>query len=662
MTDTELSHESALSLCDEAAVKIINLQEGDLSELFLVRKAVQDLLALDIAQESVREHGERMLDLLDRTIFEGDLTVEEARPQLMAGLEELRAPLLADSLMSESGSQEELPEIEPELLKEGITESLENLEAGEAALLVLDQDPSNREEIDRLFRAFHSVKGFAGFAGMKTISRVAHTAENLLDRVRKSELVLTTDSSALLYRSLDVLRRILHSESVDGIDELCRNLDRVSSGEEVVRVAAVPAKAVPASKPRGEEKPARDSAESGTLRVSTLRMDKLIDLIGEMVIAQAILADQEEVARAPSSPLAQSVLRSSKILREIQDLAVAFRTVPLKTTFQRMARLARDLSASSGKAIAFRTEGEETEIDRTLVEKLVDPLTHMIRNSCDHGIESESERAAAGKPREGTILLSARHEAGQVVIQIHDDGRGLDPARLKAKAEAAGLLSPDSAARNQDLYQVIFLPGFSTAEKITDVSGRGVGMDVVKRNVEELRGRIEVASETGKGTTFTIRFPLTLAIIDGMLVAAAGRRSIIPFLSIREIISPDAAEIRTVMGEGELIVLRGKTIPVFSLRRVLGDDCPAGHARTGKLFVIVEDGGELCALSADDVLGHQQYVLKSLDRNLGRIPGIAGSAILGDGTVSLILDIPVLVARARERNLHKHSNERSTAS
>jgi two-component system chemotaxis sensor kinase CheA len=323
--------------------------------------------------------------------------------------------------------------------------------------------------------------------------------------------------------------------------------------------------------------------------------------------------------------------------------------VPIDRTFQKMTRLVRDLAAQQEKQVQLILEGEETELDRNIVEELSDPLVHMIRNSVDHGIELPAVRAAQGKPALGTIRLSASHQRGGIVIAVRDDGKGLDRGRILAKARERGLIKPDATLTEQETFALIFAAGFSTAEVLTDVSGRGVGMDVVRRNIEKLRGKVEIQSVAGQGTTFTIVLPLTLAIIDGMLVGVGEDRYIIPTLSVRESFRPRPGMVTTVHERGEVVSVRGRLTPLLRLGQHLGTPCRAVDPTDG-IIVVVESGDTARGLLVDELLGKQEVVIKNLGETFQKQNLLAGAAILGDGRVGLILDVDTLVNCQRTNN------------
>lgn len=389
-----------------------------------------------------------------------------------------------------------------------------------------------------------------------------------------------------------------------------------------------------------------------TLKVDAERLDRLVDTIGEMVIAESMVSQSPEIKRFASNNLFRHIRQMDKITRELQELGTSLRMVPVRSTFQKMARLVRDLSKKAGKRIEFVAAGEDTELDKTVVDRIGDPLVHLVRNAVDHGIEdSPEDRLKAGKLAVGKIELRAFHKGGSIYIEIEDDGRGIDRDVILAKAKERGLVKEIDSLTDRDALNLVFEPGFSTAKKVTDVSGRGVGMDVVKRNIEALRGQTEIRSEKGKGSVFSMRLPLTLAIIDGMVVTVGEERFIIPTLSIVRSIRPQESDIKTVFDRGEMFLMQGQLIPLFRLSELfLVEGAKRDPAEA--LVVVVEDDGLLTGIMTDGLLGQLQIVIKSLGEAMKDTPGISGGAIMPDGQVGLILDVGGLVKLA-------HSDERS---
>ena len=396
--------------------------------------------------------------------------------------------------------------------------------------------------------------------------------------------------------------------------------------------------------PSGPSKDGRGAEAS--VRIRTDRLDRLIDMVGELVIAQAMISQDETVVKTGRQELSRKVVHAGKIVRELQDLSMSMRMVPMRATFQKMVRLARDAAHRSGKQVELALDGEDTEIDRNMVDVIADPLVHMVRNAVDHGVETPAARAAAGKPAVGHLRLAAYHAGGNVVVELEDDGKGLDRERIVRKAIEKGLIESEKGMSDADIFKLIFEPGFSTNEVVTDLSGRGVGMDVVRRNIESIQGRIEIASEPDRGTKFTFRLPLTLAITDGMSVRVGNERYIIPIIHIQICFRPTADDISTIQGRGEMVKLRDKLMPVVRLGRFF-DVNGAKKDPTEALLVVLFAGERRCALLVDELLGQQQVVAKPLGAGMKGRRGIAGGAILGDGRVGLILDVPDLMILAQ---------------
>ena len=405
----------------------------------------------------------------------------------------------------------------------------------------------------------------------------------------------------------------------------------------------------PAVKKSAPAKPAM-GAESSSIRVSTEKVDRLIDLVGELVIAHVMTAQMVERFDQGCLPrLRESVAAMERNTRELHERVMAIRMLPVGTLFQRYVRVVYDIAHATGKQIELVVLGGETEIDKSMLELLGDPLTHLIRNAADHGIETAAARTAAGKPAKGTIHLRAFHRSGRIVIEVADDGAGIDPARVRAKAVERGLIAPGAQLSDEQLRMLIFEPGFSTREVVTDLSGRGVGMDVVRQNVQQLNGSIVLTSETDRGSTVSIELPLTLAILEGLLVRVADRTLVLPLLAVVETVSPCPGQIQRVAEQGDMVVIREESVPLLSLRRFLGfaadvRKCApeAKDSAARSLVVVVEAGRRKIGLVVDELLGQQQVVVKSLERHLRKVDGLMGATILGDGCVAPILDVASL--------------------
>jgi two-component system chemotaxis sensor kinase CheA len=570
----------------------------------------------------------------------------------------------------ESDAAQILIATDPELLTEFAQESRDNLDDAEQALLDLETNPTSKETIDTIFRAFHTLKGVSAFLDLIPIKELAHSAESLLSRARDGEILCTGGYATLALRAVDGLRALIAGiESRSSADapleippthakliKVLGDPERFGIDQNASEIPIEPlvsaAEPEPIQESRTDTKPA--SAIDSFVRVRTNRLDRLLDAVGELVIAQSMVAQDASISEHQQTDLSRKVAHAGKIVRELQDLSMSLRMVPLKATFQRMERVVRDVAQKSGKKVHLTTLGADTEIDRNLVDVLAEPLVHMVRNACDHGIEPPDQRRRAAKPEVGAVQLRAFHDSGHVVVELKDDGRGLDRDMILRKAVASGLVPADRVLSDEDVYGLIFAPGFSTAAKVTDVSGRGVGMDVVQQSMRKVKGRVVIQSQLGSGTTFSIHVPLTLAITDGMLVRVGEQRYIIPTVSISVSFRPERTALKSVAGKGELVLLRGKPTPVFRLHQLFGIS-GAVESPTDGILVVIGEAGDTCALLVDELLGQHQVVTKSLGRGIGAVTGVSGGAILGDGRVGLILDAAGFIRMARgttEETLH----------
>lgn len=401
-----------------------------------------------------------------------------------------------------------------------------------------------------------------------------------------------------------------------------------------------------ATSPTVKNKPAPKSQEASSIRVSTSKIDSLVDLVGELVITQSMLGQLgEDFAMEKLAKLQEGLAQLEHNTRELQESVMRIRMLPISFTFSRFPRMVRDLSRQLGKKVDIKLMGEQTELDKTVMEKIGDPMVHLVRNSLDHGLETPEQRIDAGKPETGTVTLNAYHQGGNIVIEIIDDGRGLNTEKIRNKAIQNGLIGETDQLAPEQIHDLIFQPGFSTADVVTDVSGRGVGMDVVRRNIQELKGTVDVHSEEGIGSTFTIRLPLTLSILDGQLVSVGEQTFIVPLVSIVESLQVDTSLVNHVAGGCDVFRLRDEYVPIIKLWEVFGIE-PASKDLHDSLLVVLEAGAQRVALVVDDLLGQQQVVIKSMESNYKKIDGVSGATILGDGTVSLILDITDLIHMA----------------
>ncbi|MBE7538248.1 MAG: chemotaxis protein CheA [Opitutaceae bacterium] len=547
-----------------------------------------------------------------------------------------------------------------DLLEEFHAEALEHLNQIEMSLLVLDGESGNRDAIDQIFRSFHTIKGVAGFLQLNPLQALSHEVESLLDKARSGRSTLTPAMITLILHCRDAMLRMLAQIGAAlQQGEQPKELVPVALLIERVRELAASFAGDDAGAPRGQDRPPVDRAElrapagaagaggeggsSRTIRISTQKLDTMMEVVGELVIAHTQIAEASRAVAEEASPLAGVVARLGRITRELQNTAMGLRLVPVRPLFQKMGRLVRDLARQGEKPCAFQTFGEETEIDRVVVEDIADPLVHMIRNAVDHGLESPEVRAAAGKPASGTITLKAVQEGSHVRIELSDDGRGIDADRVHARAVQKGLVSAHAVLSHEEKLNLIITPGFSTTETVTALSGRGVGMDVVLRNITRLRGSLRIETAPGKGTTFRITLPLTLAIVDGLVFRVGGDRFILPSTSVRKVFRPRAGMISTSDGRGEMLEHKGRSLQVQRLSRKF--QIPgAVEDPTQGVALLVETSDRVTALLVDEMVGRQEVVIKDLGGYLSRLPGISGGAILGDGDIALILDPVSLVA------------------
>jgi two-component system, chemotaxis family, sensor kinase CheA len=621
------------------------------------------------------------------------LSIPELTRLLSFGLVELRDLLDAPSPLAQSqpshlppnqpDTREKIAPPTPEnnclaadkdLILEFIVESTEHLANIERQMLVLEKDNAATETLNAVFRGFHTIKGLAGFLELAEIQAFAHEVETLLDVARTTQLAVTSSFVDVVLESTDAVRLELAAiaQNLDGkipplpsgIDAalLQKVRDLTRAGSEPAGFANSPeasAKPVPAPEqttqvpktleprevipdspptPAGSVNRGAPLTDASSVRIATSKLDQLMDMVGEMVIAQTLIGHSPALAALKDAPFLRDLMQLARITADVQKITTGMRMVPIGLQFQKTARMIRDLSRRAGKSIAFETTGEDTELDKTIAEELSDPLLHMVRNSIDHGIESPEERTALGKDPTARIRLAAYHQGGQIVVSISDDGRGLNRERILAKAIQNGLIQAGAQLSDNEIFLLIFEAGFSTAERVSDISGRGVGMDVVRRHVQKLRGRIDIQSNSGEGTTFSIKLPLTLAIIEGLVVVVGQQRYIVPIFSVSEMFRPTRDMLSTVQGKGEMVMVRGRLLPIVRLHQHFQALPRTFNFTEGTLIVTESEGRQFC-LFVDDLIAKQEVVIKSLGQSFKNIVGIAGCAILGDGRVGLILDV-----------------------
>ncbi len=580
-----------------------------------------------------------------------------------------------------------------ELFTSFVNESIEHMENVEASLLSLEQDPQLTQYIYTIFRAFHTIKGVAGFLKLEAIHRYTHEMESVLEHFVENKIVPNDMFFDFMFEQIDLMKKLIQnvSDNLEGNTDIFMEIDQediknkidkllestsqierkkigeimVDDGhvdEESILTAVDKQKEIPekmigeilvedgkvtpdkvalALKKQQEIEAQKDKVETfhqNFIKVHSMKLDNLLDIVGELVIIQSQIIQNEQIAAMANGKLQKDFAHLNRTTGELQKITMSLTMVEIKQTFQKLKRLVRDLSNKSGKKINLRIFGEMTEIDRNIVEEIYEPFVHLVRNAIDHGIENPEERVRAGKPEEGTLTLKAYHQGGNVVIDIIDDGKGLDKESILKKAINKGIVNEGEELDDESIYKLIFHSGLSTAKVVTNVSGRGVGMDIVRKKIEQLRGKIEIKTILKRGTTFTVKLPLTMAIIEGFIVLVGNNRYIIPTVNIRESFKIDKSNYSTIKGKGEMVRLRGNFIPLVRLHKLFNikplsdnlEDCTA---------ILVESGAEHKCLLVDKIVNKQEVVVKSLGEKLKTVEGILGGTILGDGKVGLILDI-----------------------
>ena len=651
--------------------RLVLNEESDLKPL------EQGITALQAIWRDYQSERLFMYDISD--VLEDLGYASKCQPQSAAEVTGKEAPA------AEQREGKELTDEDIDIIRDFIIESRENLEVVELRLVELEQNPEDTETINAVFRSFHTIKGVSGFLKLEKMNNFCHHTENLIDSARAGKLYFDDAVADIILESVDTLKLMMDevegsietriNATFDDIDvkPLIRKIQAVQSlehrpeplgkilletgsiseeglreglqiqkkqtgtrlGEILVREKKVDSKTI-----KSALKAQASGKQAATLqvKVDTDKLDNLVDLTGELVIAQSMFRQLGSQIASDNQKYFHQLNQVTQAVSAIQKIAMSMRMVPIKHTFQKMVRLVRDLARGAGKDAELAMSGEDTEIDRNVVEELYEPMVHMIRNSVDHGLESPDEREMAGKDRKGAIYLRAYQKGGNIIIEIEDDGRGLDKESILRKAAERNLIHRDDNLSDSEIYDFIMHPGFSTAKEITDISGRGVGMDVVKKSIEKLRGRLEIKSRPGEGTTFLISLPLTMAIVEGMLVRVGKEKYIIPTHSIIKSYRPDKSQCHTVENKGEMVMHRGHLLPLVRIDRLFDVNGNTQNPWEG-IVVVVENHGVQKALLLDELLGKEEFVIKNLGETFKDIIGLAGSAILSDGRVGLILDI-----------------------
>ncbi len=672
---TKVSHESE-SLLDDLRSGSIEMSPA-VADLLLAAADHLRELAGRIGEECGRhDPGEVPFTIVEPTIDISRFMSRIAAVRRPAGAPTDEADRTVEERRSASRSNDL---ITPEMISGFRTEAEDLLSQAEAQLLQLENSPGNTAPVDHTFRCIHTIKGNAGFLGYATIEKVCMNLEDVLDVLRKGERVADRSMTTSLLRTIDSLRRSVaqaDSESTtdsspsedtedaykplgemlvdlglaseEAVGQALEEQDR-KLGEILVAKGALTEEGLHRALDKQKQVVATSPGTAGAnerkeVRVDVSKLDRLFDLMGELITAEAMVVQNPDLEELELDRFEQAAGYLGKITRQMQEITMSVRMIPMEGMFNKMRRVVRDLARRMNRPIEFRDTGRETEMDRNVIEALSDPLVHIIRNAVDHGIEPPDEREAAGKPAEGYIHLDAHYEGSEIWITVRDDGRGLDRETILSHAIDRELLAREDAESLTDdqVWKFLFQPGFSTAQQVTDLSGRGVGMDVVKRNIEQLRGKVDVVTTPGEGTEVILKIPLTLAIIDGVTVRVGRVLYAIPLGDIREFHQARLEQLSSVVSKGEVLRLREEIIPVIRLRRFfkVARDQEDDHAR---IFIIVQSNGERAALLVDEIVGYHQIVVKSLPEYMGELRGLSGCSVLGNGEVSLIIDTSSLM-------------------
>ncbi|MBS0290204.1 MAG: chemotaxis protein CheA [Proteobacteria bacterium] len=537
-----------------------------------------------------------------------------------------------------------------------IEESLELIEAAEQVLIKMDASQLKSEEINAIFRCAHCIKSSSGMMGYESVSRFTHIMENYLDKVRNKKILFSKQGVDLLFKSLDCLQHMINDlkdkKELDNQEakHLELEFNQFMQEDQIDKPAENAAQTLDIHHENSGDELFGKLSEASTIRVATEKIDSLINIVGELVITQSILTQiSANFDMSKLETLKEEFSHFEQNCRELQETVMQIRMLPMNYIFNRFPRVIRGLSESLGKKVELTISGENTELDKSILEKIADPLVHLIRNAIDHGIESAQERIENGKPEIGKIQLNAYHQGSNIYIEVSDDGRGLDEDKILQKARQLGLIKSDSVISTEMIKEFIFAPGFSTANKVTDISGRGVGMDVVRKNIDSLGGKVEVLSNKGQGTTFVVCLPLTVAIIDGQLIRIGDSIYVIPLINMIETTQIIPENVHKITVNTEVYCLREKYIPIINLYNLF-NIADTTNKIEDHLLVIIELDHNFYGILINEILQSQQVVVKNMKANYRHIEGFAGATVLGNGTVALILDTEGIVRSASQKN------------
>ncbi|HPD33259.1 MAG TPA: chemotaxis protein CheA [Candidatus Kapabacteria bacterium] len=535
--------------------------------------------------------------------------------------------------------------ISQEMIESYLSDTKDYLDNIDNMLIQLEKDPNNYELISNIFGMIHSIKGNSGFMGYGEIQDIAMETETILDSIRKNELFVESNIISILLSNTEAIRKRINqiSEKINQSSNLALEEEQLSPQ---APTAQIPQQKI--EKQTNVETQTQEQIDSAKnqnntpkldIRVDTTKIDKLFDLVGELITTGNMITNNPDLAELQLPNFSKAASQLNKITRELQEITMSVRMMPLNGLFNKMKRLVRDTSLKLGKKANLIMSGQETEMDKNIIEQISDPLMHLVRNALDHGIETPEERIAKGKPETGTIHLAARYDGNEILITVSDDGAGMNPDIIKKKAIERGIIDPnESNISDKDIIQLIFEPGFSTAKVVTDISGRGVGLDVVKKNIEKLQGSVDVSSKVNEGTTFTLRIPLTLAIMDALLIKVGDTVFALPLLNVIETFKTDSQTITKTMDGVEMIKIQDKLLPFIRLYDIFKIEPKYYNIEQG-LVLLIQGKNEQCCFFVDELLGNQQIVIKGFSDYIGNVRGLTGCMILNDGNIGLIIDI-----------------------
>jgi two-component system chemotaxis sensor kinase CheA len=631
-----------LNLFDNFIAKVDNLSDNAEQLCSNINSLIGDLILNELDPiPDLEKHCDKIYNELDilRNYFFSDKAINIDEIEIVEQIN--------NEIIEEEEPAPALNDEDDDIFLDFLQEASEYVEVLESEIMNLENNPTNTEIINNVFRPFHTLKGVSGFMGLKKLNTISHETENILDKARNGKLRITENIIQGILTSVDAIKYILANLTVQNrveqisradFDTIILTLNKLTEQDPSEVATNLPA----FQKVESDAPIHKTSSNENRVRIKTEKLDYLIDMVGELVINANLLRQDTEIQKVKNLDSIRKLTQLERVVSELQKASMSLRMIPISSTFQKMKRVVRDYTHKSGKNIELVLVGEETEIDRNIVDSLYDPLVHMIRNSCDHGLEDPKEREKSGKKKTGKVTLDAYHKGNNIIIEVKDDGKGLNRDKILEKAREKGLIAEDETPADSVIYKMIMAAGFSTADKITDVSGRGVGMDVVRQSIEALGGRIDIDSSPGNGSCFTISLPLTLAIIEGMTVKVGTEVFILPVLNVKRTIQPELKNINHVAGNINSLKHQDRLLPIVKLHQIF-DITDSIENYEEALMIIVGAGDKEYALMVDKLIGIQDIVIKTLGHKFKNLKGISGGTIMGDGNVGLILDVNSLV-------------------